>query len=232
MPYFSYTTILLILAVIITFAAQIKVSSAYKKYRAVSNRRGESGAQAARKILDSYGLSYVGIQMTRGKLSDHYSRKDRMVYLSEEVYAGSSLAAVGIAAHEVGHAIQHSTKYFPLSFKSVITPVASISSRLSWILITIGFLLFYAPNGYLGLILIDIGILMYAAVLLFQTVTLPVEFNASKRARDCLISCGVIYGDELSGVRKMLSAAAFTYVAAMAATLLNLLRVILIRGRR
>jgi len=232
MIYYDYTIILLIPAIILSLSAQIMVSTAYNKYRAVRNRRGETGVRAARRILDHNGLRGVEIQMTHGKLSDHYDPRKRTLFLSEDVYSGVSVAAVSIAAHEAGHAIQHSMRYIPLTIRSSIAPVASFSSQASMILIIAGMFIVNTQYAPFGPLLFDIGIIMYTAVLLFQTVTLPVEFNASKRARECLVSYGVIYEDEMRGVRRMLSAAAMTYVAAMISSLLTLARFLLIRNRR
>ena len=232
MIYYDYTIFLLIPAIILSLAAQIMVSTAYNKYRAVRNRRNETGLRAARKILDRNGLQAVGVQMAHGKLSDHYDPRKRTLFLSEDVYEGMSVAAVSIAAHEAGHAIQHATKYIPLAIRSSIAPVASFSSQAAMILIVVGMFIVNTQYAFFGPILFDIGIIMYTAVLFFQTVTLPVEFNASKRARECLESYGVVYGDEMKGVKRMLAAAAMTYVAAMIASLLTLIRFLLIRSRR
>jgi Zn-dependent membrane protease YugP len=208
------------------------VNSAYSKYKAIYNRRGISGAVAARTILDRNGLSDVSVEMAGGRLTDHYDPKRRKLVLSEEVYNGLSVAAVSIAAHEAGHAIQHGTDYAPLTVRSAIAPVASFSSRFSWLLIIVGMFIVNTQFASFGPILFDVGIYLYVVVLIFQTVTLPVEFDASKRAREQLINYGLVYQEDLVGTRKILSAAALTYVAAMASALLTLVRMLVIRNRR
>ena len=229
MPFYYYydpTYIILIPAIIFTMYAQMKVSSAYGRYQKVRNRRGITGAQAARIILDQNGLSDVPIEIVAGKLSDHYDPRTRVMRLSRDVYSSPSIAAVGIAAHESGHAIQHAKHYVPLSFRNTIAPVVSICSNLAWPLIIIG-LLFGASSG--SNLLFDIGVLFFAAVVLFHAVTLPVELNASKRALAQLTENGIVYNDEVGGARRVLSAAAMTYVAALATAILNLVRILAIR---
>jgi Zn-dependent membrane protease YugP len=201
-----------------------KVSSAYRKYSAVGNRQGISGTRAARQILDNNGLSSVPIEIVAGKLTDHYDPRTRIMRLSPEVHNGTSIAAVSIAAHEAGHAIQHATSYAPLKIRNAIAPVVSIASNLAWPLLLIGL-----ATGYLGLF--DLGIVLFASALLFQAITLPVEFDASKRAIAQLQALAIIQDEEAGSAKKVLSAAAMTYVAAMAVSLANLLRLLMLRNR-
>ena len=187
------------------------------------------GAQAARMILQSNGINDVSVQRISGKLTDHYNPSTKVLNLSESVYGSTSVAAIGVAAHECGHAIQHARGYFPLSLRTALVPVANIGSQLSWVFIIVGAILSFNQT------LITIGIIMFSAAVLFQLVTLPVEFNASARALEQLESNGILYRDEVSQTRKVLSAAALTYVAAAATAILQLLRLIILfggRGRR
>jgi Zn-dependent membrane protease YugP len=231
--YYDSTILILIPAIILTLIAQFKVRHAYKKYSRIPGIRRYSGAQVARQILDRSGLRDVRVEVTKGVLSDHYDPRKRTVRLSPDVYNGTSVAAVSIAAHESGHAIQHGERYLALTLRSAFAPLASFSSKIFWILLVGGIVLASSGTAYrlLGPVLFDFGILLYAAVLVFQIITLPVEFNASKRAKEQLILCGIVYEDESEGVKKMLSAAALTYVAALAASLLTLVRLLIIRGR-
>ncbi|MDR0570014.1 MAG: zinc metallopeptidase [Clostridiales Family XIII bacterium] len=231
MIYYDYTILLLLPAVAFSMAAQFMVTSAYGRYAATRNRRGVSGAQAARTVLDRNGLRDVGVVMVRGRLSDHYDPRKRVVALSEEVYRGSTVAAVSIAAHEAGHAIQHGEGYMPLAIRSGIAPVASVASKCSWVLILLGMFLVNSRYAGFGPLLFDLGIALYVAVVLFQGVTLPVEYNASKRARLQIDALGLVPPEDMPGVRKVLSAAALTYVAAMASAVLTLARLLLIRER-
>ena len=190
---------------------------------------GMTGAQAARMILQSNGINDVSVQRISGKLTDHYNPSTEVLNLSESVYGSTSVAAIGVAAHECGHAIQHARGYFPLSLRTALVPVANIGSQLSWVFIIVGAILSFNQT------LITIGIIMFSAAVLFQLVTLPVEFNASARALEQLESNGILYRDEVSQTRKVLSAAALTYVAAAATAILQLLRLIILfggRGRR
>lgn len=225
--YYDYTMIILIPAILLTLYAQGKVRSNFEKYLRVPTRRGYSGAQVARILLDQNGLRDIPIEIARGQLTDHYDPTRRVLRLSGEVYQGSSIAAVSVAAHEVGHAIQHANRYVPLSLRNAIFPVARFGSSAAWGFIMIGFLI---PS--LGG-LMDIGILLFAAAVLFQIITLPVEFNASRRALELLDSNGLIYSaEEEEGAQNVLRAAALTYVAAMASGIAQLARLILIRNRR
>ena len=227
--YFDPTYILIIIAAIISLIAQWRVNSAFSKYSRVASMSGMTGAQAARMILQSNGINDVSVQRISGNLTDHYNPSTKVLNLSESVYGSTSVAAIGVAAHECGHAIQHARGYFPLSLRTALVPVANIGSQLSWVFIIVGAILSFNQT------LITIGIIMFSAAVLFQLVTLPVEFNASSRALEQLESNGILYRDEVSQTRKVLSAAALTYVAAAATAILQLLRLIILfggRGRR
>ena len=227
--YFDPTYILIIIAAIISLIAQWRVNSAFSKYSRVASMSGMTGAQAARMILQSNGINDVSVQRISGKLTDHYNPSTKVLNLSESVYGSTSVAAIGVAAHECGHAIQHARGYFPLSLRTALVPVANIGSQLSWVFIIVGAILSFNQT------LITICIIMFSAAVLFQLVTLPVEFNASARALEQLESNGILYRDEVSQTRKVLSAAALTYVAAAATAILQLLRLIILfggRGRR
>lgn len=223
--YFDPTMILLIPSIVFAMYAQARVSSTFAKYLRVGGKRGFTGYQVARHILDSNGMGDVPVDIAGGRLTDHYDPRKRVVSLSNEVYNGRSLASISVAAHETGHAIQHANGYVPLSFRNAIFPIASFGSSAAWIFIIIG-LIMSVPS------LLDLGILLFSAAVLFQVVTLPVEFNASSRALKLLDEGGFIVGDEYDGSKKVLSAAALTYVAAMATAISQLLRLLLIRGRR
>lgn len=228
-PYgFTYdpTMIILIPAIIFTLYAQGKVKSNFGKYLKVQTQRGFSGAEVARALLDQNELRDIPIELVNGELSDHYDPTKRVLRLSREVYQGRSIASVSVAAHEVGHAIQHSNGYMPLSVRNLVFPIARFGSSAAWLFIIIG-LMIPTLGG-----LMDIGILLFGAAVVFQVITLPVEFNASNRALQLLDSNGFIVYEEQKGARKVLNAAALTYVAAMASGIAQLLRLILIRNRR
>ena len=221
------TMMLLIPAILLTLYAQYKVSSTTNRYFNVRCDRGYTGEEVARRILDSNGLYNVRIEMVRGRLSDHYDPRSNVVRLSEDVYSRTSITSISVAAHECGHAIQHQNSYIPLTLRSALVPVANFGSSLSLPLIIIGF-----SMGYVEF-LIDLGILLFGAAVLFQIITLPVEFNASRRAVIKLGETGILMNDELRLSKKVLNAAALTYVAAAAASILQLLRLILLfRGGR
>lgn len=224
--YYDPMYILIIISCIIAFIAQIKVKSTFNKYSKVASSRGMTGAMVAEQLLRSQGIYDVSIQRVSGSLSDNYNPRNKTLNLSDSVYNSTSVAAIGVAAHETGHAIQHATGYGPLSFRTALFPVANIGSRLSWVFIILG-LIFGSTN-----ILVDIGILMFSLAVLFQLVTLPVEFNASARALQLLESQGYLHADENRQARKVLSAAAMTYVAAAATAILQLLRLIYLFGGR
>jgi uncharacterized protein len=221
----GFTFPLLILVLILAFYAQMKVSGAYKKYSRVPNRIDMTGAEVARLILDRNGLSDVVIQPIRGNLTDNYNPKDLTLNLSEGVYNVKSVAAIAIAAHESGHAIQHAVGYSPIRVRNSIFPVANIGSTLAFPMFLIGFL--FSSFG-----LMDLGIILFAAALLFHVVTLPVEFNASSRALAQLNDKIIIDPEEMNGAREMLNAAALTYVAATLMALVYLLRFIVLRNAR
>lgn len=212
-------------ALILSIWASARVNSAYSKYSKVPMRRGYTGADVARKVLDMNGLYDVKIERTSGKLSDHYDPRSRVIRLSDAVYSGSDTASAGVAAHEAGHAVQHAEKYFPLELRSAIIPITNFGSQLAIPLIFIG-ILFGNSSLY---ILAYIGIVLFSLTVLFQLVTLPVEFNASKRALNVLEE-GMLDREEIGGARKVLSAAALTYVAALAVSVMQLLRLITIVG--
>ncbi len=227
----DWTYILIIIAAVISLLAQWLVSSTFSKYSKQRSLSGITGAQAAERILRANGIYDVAVKRVSGSLTDHYDPSSKTVNLSETVYDKSSVAAVGVAAHECGHAIQHDVGYLPLTFRSSLVPVANIGSKLSWVFIVVGLILSYNQT------LITIGIFMFSLAVLFQLVTLPVEFNASARALVQLESQGILDGREIRGTRKVLSAAAMTYVASAASAVLQLLRLVILfggdkRGRR
>ena len=222
--YYDPTYMLIIISALISLFAQFLVNSRFSKYSRVGSRSGMTGAQAAERILQSQGIYDVAIQRVSGKLTDHYDPRNKTLNLSDAVYASTSVAAVGVAAHECGHAIQHARGYAPLSFRSALVPVANIGSQLSWLFIILG--IFFGGSHTL----IMIGILMFSAAVLFQLVTLPVEFNASGRALKLLSETGILQKDEVSDTRKVLSAAALTYVAAATTAVLQLLRLLRLFG--
>lgn len=221
---FDPTMVVLIPAILLTIYAQFKVSSTTNKYLRVNTRRGYTGEQTARRVLDSNGLYDVKIEMVRGNLSDHYDPRRKAVRLSEDVYYGTSITSVAVAAHECGHAIQHAKGYAPLQIRSSLVPVVNFASSISWFLIFLGFIM---AGPFL-----KIGILLFSASVLFQIITLPVEFNASSRAIVQLGNLGIIDESESRQSRRVLSAAALTYVAAALVSILQLLRLLLIAQRR
>ena len=222
--YFDRTMILLLPAIIIAFWAQSKVSSTYKKYRTVRTMNGYTGENVARMILDAAGLYDVPVLETRGELTDHYDPTSRVIRLSSDIYHGSSIAAAGIAAHEVGHSIQHKEAYKPLVLRTSIATAVNFSSQASIIIFMIG-LLFSIP------MLINIGIIFFTVAVIYQLITLPVEFNASKRALTILENRNILYGNEINGAKSVLSAAAMTYVAAALMSISQLIRLIAISNR-
>lgn len=234
MYYYDPTYILLVPAIIFTLIAQAKVNSAFKRYSKVRNRKNLTGAEAARRMLDFNGLQDVRINAIRGNLTDHYNPKNRTLNLSESVFGVNSVAAVSVACHEAGHALQHAHGYTPLKLRNSIVPVVNFASRLAWPMIFIGILLLGAGSyemGYFGMLLLDIGIIGFAGVVVFHAVTLPVEFNASRRAIDKMEELGLVAAEDIPGSKKVLRAAALTYVAALATAVANLLRILAIRGR-
>ena len=232
MPYyymgFDPTYFLVLIGAVICLIASARVRSTYQKYSQYRSMSGMTGAQAADRILRSAGIYDVTIQHVSGNLTDHYNPSKKTLNLSDSVYGSTSVAAVGVAAHECGHAIQHQQGYAPLHLRTAIVPVANIGSVLAWPLILIG--LFFSRNT--GSLLINIGILCFSLAVLFQLVTLPVEFNASSRALRILGEQGILSESEIPYTRKVLSAAALTYVASAAASILQLLRLVLLFGGR
>ena len=227
---YDYWYIILVLpAVLWAMFASIKVNSTFDKYQRQLSQRHITGAEAARQVLNANGLYDVSIRMVSGKLSDHYDPRDNTVYLSEAVHNSTSTAAIGVAAHEAGHAIQHAQHYFPIKVRSAIIPVTNIGSRLAIPLILIGMLLtaFYTDSN-IGILLAFAGVICFSLTAVFQLVTLPTEFNASSRAMKALEQGDILSDDELRGARKVLSAAAMTYVAALAVSLAQLLRILII----
>ncbi len=239
MPYYYYGygdflanniyVLLLIPVLILSVWAQIQVSGSFRKYSQVPNRRHLTGAQAAEAVLRAHGVYDVPIRRCRGNLTDHYDPRDNTIYLSEDVYAAPTVAAVGVACHEAGHAVQYAVGYGPIKVRSAIIPVTQIGSQLSFILLLVGLVL-YSQSLFL------VGILLFSLTTIFQLVTLPVEFNASHRALETIDGQGLLDDEELQGARKVLRAAALTYVAALLMSLLQLLRYVLIflgrSGRR
>lgn len=203
--------------------ASIRVKSTFNKYSRVATASGLTGAEVATQILRRNGLTNVSVTETSGFLSDHYDPTKRVVRLSPNVYRSNSISAIGVAAHETGHAVQHAKAYSPLVLRNTMVPIASIGSSMSWIVMIAGFIL-----GVMGLV--KVGIVLFSAVVLFQLVTLPVEFNASSRAKEMLASYGLVSRTELAGVNRVLSAAAMTYVAAAASSIMTLLYFLLRAG--
>lgn len=223
--YFDWTILLILPALFISIWAQVKVSSTFKKCSQVFTRNGVTGYQAARRILDANGLSYVRIERVRGHLTDHFDPRQNVIRLSESVYDRSNVAAVGVAAHEAGHALQYAQDYTPIKTRAAIIPATKYGSMLAMPLFFVGLLFAYQP-------LMLAGIVLYSVVALFQLVTLPVEFNASARAMKSLEGFGILLDDEPKYARKVLSAAAMTYVAALLTSLLTLLRLIILSNNR
>ncbi len=218
--------ILVIPAVILSIAAQISVKRSYKKFSEIYSRSGYSGAQAAAAVLKYYGIFNVRIEQCSGQLSDHYDPRDNVIRLSEGVFTSTSVAAIGIACHEAGHAAQYADSYLPIKIRNVILPVCKIGSYAGVPLAMLGLLVSFDP-------LVDIGLLLYATIMIFQLATLPVELNASKRALDVIDETGLLRNeDEYKGAKKVLMCAAMTYVAALAVSLGNLLRILIMFSRR
>lgn len=215
--------VLVLPAFLVSLIFQFKVKSTFNKYDKVPTQRGLSGAQAARSILDANGLQHIRIEQVQGTLSDHYDHKAQAIRLSDSTFASTSIGAVGVAAHEAGHAVQYAQNYGPIKLRAWLVPVTNIGANLSWPAILLGYLLSFEP-------LVFIGIALFSLSVLFQLVTLPVEFNASNRAIAILNDYGMLLPDELTGAKKVLRAAGMTYVAALAVSVASLLRLILIFG--
>lgn len=229
MPYFyidPYYLILVVPAILISLLAQIRVKSAFHKYSRIQNGRGYTGYDVARQILDLNGLSHVRIERVAGSLTDHFDPSANVVRLSDAVYQSDSVAAIGVAAHECGHAVQYQTGYFPIKIRKAILPATQIGSTLAFPLAILGLVFGFEP-------LVTLGIMLFSLVVLFQLITLPVEFNASRRALQTISQEHILETEqEYKGARSMLTAAALTYVAAMIVALANLLRLILLANRR
>ncbi len=217
-------------AILLSMYAQYKVKSTYKNFSKVAALSGMTGSEVARELLDSNGLSGIGVEQVKGELTDHYDPKSKVLRLSQGIYNGSSLSALGIAAHEAGHALQDHAGYVPMKIRAGLVPSASLGTKLGPILIIIGFI--FMSGSTLGNGVIQLGIVFFAAAVLFQIVTLPVEFDASKRAITLLSDGGYIKNNEYSATKKVLNAAALTYLAAALAAITQLLYFILLSQRR
>ena len=226
--YFDPTYFLVLIGVVLSLLASGKVKSTFARYSQMRNSRGLTGAQAAEQVLRTAGIYDVRIEHVRGNLTDHYDPRSKVLRLSDSVYGQTSVAAVGVAAHECGHAIQHARGYAPLRLRSTLVPVANFGSKLAWPLIIFGLFI----SGESSRILINAGIIAFLGAVLFQLITLPVEFNASNRAIRMIADSGMMYGEEIKGAKKVLSAAALTYVASAATAILQLLRILILTGGR
>ena len=226
--YYDWTYLLVLIGVVICMAASSRVRSVFSRYSRVRSHSGMTGKEAAEQILRRNGIYDVQVIHIPGNLTDHYNPGKKTLGLSDSVYNSSSVAAIGVAAHECGHAVQHAVGYAPLTIRGALVPAANFGSALSWPLILVGLLM----NSQMSAMLINLGILLFSAAVLFQIVTLPVEFNASGRAVKVLESSGMLYPEEVGDVKKVLRAAALTYVASAASMILQFLRLIIIGGRR
>ena len=226
--YYDWTYLLVLIGVVVCMAASSRVRSVFSRYSRVRSHSGMTGKEAAEQILRRNGIYDVQVIHIPGNLTDHYNPGKKTLGLSDSVYNSSSVAAIGVAAHECGHAVQHAVGYVPLTIRGALVPAANFGSALSWPLILVGLLM----NSQMSAMLINLGILLFSAAVLFQIVTLPVEFNASGRAVKVLESSGMLYPEEVGDVKKVLRAAALTYVASAASMILQFLRLIIIGGRR
>lgn len=223
--YDYYYLVLVVPAVIISLLAQINVKRTYSKMAKILNQRGITGEMAAQRVLSYYNINNVRIEQTRGKLSDHYDPRGNVIRLSPEVFSGRSIASVGIACHEAGHAAQHAYNYAPIKIRNSVLPVANIGSTIGFTIAIIGYFLGFE-------LLVSVGIILFSAVVLFQLVTLPVEFNASRRAMKVIAETSMLVDDENDKAKKVLTAAAMTYVAALLVSIMSLIRLILRTNRR
>ena len=220
---FQYIIWVLLPSLLISGFFSIRVKAAFKKYSRVGSMNGYTGAQAARKLLDRAGLHHVDVVQTSGFLSDHYNPMSKQLVLSQDVFQGSSVASIGIAAHEAGHAIQDAENYGPLRMRSSLVALCTVGNTLGYIVMVLGLVMLYASGGVgIGKYVVYAGCGLFSLVLLFQLVTLPVEFDATRRAKEIVVDAGIIYREERVGMDKVLNAAAMTYVAAMVSTLLTL----------
>lgn len=225
---FDPTYILVLIGVVICMAASAKMNAAFRKYARIQSHNQMTGREAAERILRSQGIYDVRVEHIPGNLTDHYDPRNKVLRLSDAVYNASSVAAVGVAAHECGHALQHAKGYAPLSVRSSLVPIANFGSSIAWPLIIFGLFI----RGDMSAMLLNLGIFAFSLAVLFQIVTLPVEFNASGRALKLLKNNGMLYESEVRDVRKVLSAAALTYVAGAASAVLQLLRILILAGGR
>ncbi|MFR1897722.1 zinc metallopeptidase [Hungatella sp.] len=225
--YFDPTWILVIIGAVLSMAASAKVNSTFNKYSKVRSMTGMTGEDAAKRLLNSQGIYDVTVRPVKGQLTDHYDPRTKTVNLSESVFHSTSVAAIGVAAHECGHAMQDNVGYVPLKLRGAIVPVANIGSQAAFPLIIIGVLI-----GGMGSPLVNIGLILFSLAVIFQLITLPVELNASRRAITLLDQVGILGGQEVNQTRKVLGAAALTYVAALAASVLQLLRLVILFGGR
>ena len=226
--YFDPTYIFIIIGVLICSVASVRVKSTFSRFSGMRNHLGLTGAQAAERVLHGAGIYDVRIERTSGHLTDHYDPRNKVLRLSDSTYGQCSVAAVGVAAHECGHAIQHAKGYAPLQFRSVLVPIANFGSAISWPLIVLGLFI----SGKSSILFINIGILAFSLAVLFQLVTLPVEYNASGRAVRILAETGMMQGEEIVATKKVLNAAALTYVASAASAILQLVRILVLTGGR
>lgn len=226
--YYDWTYILVVIGAVICIAASARVKNVFSRYSRIQSHSGLTGREAAEQILHRNGIYDVQVIHIGGNLTDHYNPGNKTLGLSDTVYNSTSVAAIGVAAHECGHAVQHARGYVPLAIRGSLVPVANIGSMAAWPLILIGLFM----NGQTAIFFINLGILLFSAAVLFQIVTLPVEFNASGRAIKVLESSGMLYPDEVDSVKKVLGAAALTYVASAASMILQLLRLVIIGGRK
>ena len=223
--YDYYYLILVVPALIVSLIAQVNVKKAYSSMAKIPNVKRITGAEAARRVLAHYNINNVHIEMTQGKLTDHYDPRSNIIRLSPEVFSGSSIASVGIACHEAGHAAQHAQSYAPIKIRNAVLPVANIGSSMGFTIAILGY--------FMGLdIIVNIGIILFAAVVVFQFITLPVEFNASSRALKVINETNMLYDEEIPKARKVLRAAALTYVASLLVSIMSLVRLVLRTNRR
>jgi Zn-dependent membrane protease YugP len=226
--YFDPTYFLVLIGVVLSLLASGRVKSTFSKYANVRNSRGITGAEAAEQVLHRAGIYDVRVERVGGNLTDHYDPRTKVLRLSDSVYGQTSVAAVGVAAHECGHAIQHAKGYAPLKLRSTLVPIANFGSKIAWPLIIFGLFI----RGESSALLINIGIIAFLAAVVFQLITLPVEFNASNRAIRMIADSGMMQGQEIQGAKKVLNAAALTYVASAATAILQLLRILILTGGR
>ena len=226
--YFDPTYFVVLIGVVLSLLASGRVKSTFSKYANVRNSRGITGAEAAEQVLHRAGIYDVRVERVGGNLTDHYDPRTKVLRLSDSVYGQTSVAAVGVAAHECGHAIQHAKGYAPLKLRSTLVPIANFGSKIAWPLIIFGLFI----RGESSALLINIGIIAFLAAVVFQLITLPVEFNASNRAIRMIADSGMMQGQEIQGAKKVLNAAALTYVASAATAILQLLRILILTGGR